>query len=232
MLCASQNLLAGKYEDEARHPKGTPGYAARKEDTDDLFDGALDACGELIFYLAPLVDEWDAPPHPMLRADRAAPPMPWRRKGPRATTRAWCLFELASKLAKGGRLIVELRPADRDVLRRLLETEVGTMASVLSAVDVSDAQVSKERDRPFICARLEAAGGFEAVNKLVLGALREWLAGAAREALAAAEAAAGRGGAGGEPLSLVGGLGMLLKDMGKHAEADLCRRALGDTRRR
>ena len=119
MLCASQNLLAGKYEDEARHPKGTPGYAARKEDTDDLFDGALDACGELIFYLAPLVDEWDAPPHPPLRADRAAPPLPRRRKGPRATTRAGCRCELATTLSKPGtKLIVELRPDDMTVLQR------------------------------------------------------------------------------------------------------------------
>ena len=31
MLCASQNLLAGKYD-------------GCKEDTDNLFDGALDAC--------------------------------------------------------------------------------------------------------------------------------------------------------------------------------------------
>ena len=28
MLCASQNLLAGKYEDAVRFPKGTPGHAA------------------------------------------------------------------------------------------------------------------------------------------------------------------------------------------------------------
>ena len=42
MLCASQNLLDGRYEDADAHPKGTDGYAARKEDTDTLFDGALE----------------------------------------------------------------------------------------------------------------------------------------------------------------------------------------------
>ena len=118
MLCASQNLLAGVYEDAARFPKGMEGHAARKEDTDALFDGALDACGEIVFYLAPLVEEWLAPDHPKLRADRGEPPRPWLRKGPRATTRAWCLFELASKLSKPGtKLIVELRPDDMTVLQ-------------------------------------------------------------------------------------------------------------------
>ena len=56
---------------------------------DNLFDGALDATAEIIFYLAPLIDPWDAPPHPFLRADRGDPPGGWRRKGPRATSRAW-----------------------------------------------------------------------------------------------------------------------------------------------
>ena len=116
MLCASQNLLAGTYQDLTKFPAGTPGHAARKEDTDALFDGALDASAEIVFYLSPLVEEWDAPLNPYLRADRGEPPVHWRRKGPRATTRAWCLFELTSKLAKGGRLLVELCPevcADR-----------------------------------------------------------------------------------------------------------------------
>jgi hypothetical protein len=59
MLCASQNLLAGKYEDVEAFPRGSAGHAARKEDTDNLFDGALESCDELIFYLSPLVDEWE-----------------------------------------------------------------------------------------------------------------------------------------------------------------------------
>ena len=50
MLCASQNLLAGKYENLKRFPKGTPGHAARKEDTDRIFEDAFesDAC---IYYV-------------------------------------------------------------------------------------------------------------------------------------------------------------------------------------
>ena len=118
-----------------------------------------------------------------------------------------CLFELATKLGApgGARLIVELRPDDRRELQRLLETEVGTMASILTAVDVNDAQVSKPRDREFIVGRIEAAGGFDGVNRLVKAALREWLSGAAREAVREAEARAA-GGEGEAPLALMHGL--------------------------
>ena len=81
--CAAQ----GKYKDE-RFAKGSAEYAARKEDTDSIFDDALNTTREIIFYLAPLVGEWPAPDHPPLRADRAPPPPGWMRSGPVAITRA------------------------------------------------------------------------------------------------------------------------------------------------
>eukprot|EP00966_Prymnesium_polylepis_P118203 2732954-Prymnesium_polylepis.1 len=44
MFAASQNLLAGAFRDPAVTKEADPeGYLARKEDTDQLFDGALDA---------------------------------------------------------------------------------------------------------------------------------------------------------------------------------------------
>ena len=45
MFCASQNLLAGVYRDARLVAKASAAYRARKEDTDALFDGALDAVG-------------------------------------------------------------------------------------------------------------------------------------------------------------------------------------------
>ena len=95
MFCASQNLLAGKYRDDARYPKGTDEYKARKEDTDSIFDDALAAVADIIFYASPLVGEWVAPEHPFLQPEHAAAAHPWTRVGPAAVTRAWCLFELA-----------------------------------------------------------------------------------------------------------------------------------------
>ena len=92
MLCASQNLLAGAYRDASIVDTASDAYKARKEDTDALFDGALEAAREVFFYASPLLGEWHAPAHPFLspeREARGAPPSPWVRKGPAAGTRAW-----------------------------------------------------------------------------------------------------------------------------------------------
>ena len=43
MFCASQNLLAGVYKDASLTDKASEAYRARKEDTDSIFDGAIDA---------------------------------------------------------------------------------------------------------------------------------------------------------------------------------------------
>ena len=88
MFAASQNLLAGVFRDEAVTKASDPaGYLARKEDTDRLFDGALEAVGEIFFYASPLLDEWDAPNHPWLSPEQKGSP-PSRSKGPAAITRA------------------------------------------------------------------------------------------------------------------------------------------------
>ena len=51
MFCASQNLLAGVYRDASiTKESDREGYLARKEDTDRIFDDALDAVSEVYFY--------------------------------------------------------------------------------------------------------------------------------------------------------------------------------------
>ena len=89
MFAASQNLLAGAFRDEA-HPKGSVGYAARKEDTDTIFDDALFAVRSVIFYCSPLVGEWVAPRHGFLSPERDERGVehPWTRHGPAAISRA------------------------------------------------------------------------------------------------------------------------------------------------
>ena len=88
MFCASQNLLAGTFEPE-RFERGSAERAARKEDTDTIFDSALDAVSELLLYCSPLTGRWRAPAHPYLLESRGEPPAEWMRSGPGATTRAW-----------------------------------------------------------------------------------------------------------------------------------------------
>ena len=188
MFCASQNLLGGVYRDDANHPKGSPGYKARKEDTDHIFDDALDAVSVVIFYLSPLEGEWKAPPHPYLADDRGEPLAGWIRHGPNAVTRAWCLFELATALAAGKRLLVELAPADRARLRDILETDPESLDQTLADIDAAEAQISKVEDREYILPRVYEAGGFHGVNRQVKAALRDWLAETGRELLRTAPA--------------------------------------------
>ena len=124
-------------------------------------------------------------------------------------------------MALGHKLVVELSPDDRQTLKEMLSTDVGTMATILSAININKAQVTKADDREYIVAAVERAGGFEQLDKRVKAALRGWLASTAQAELRAAEAS------GEAALGLVQGLGMLYLDMGRHAEAEpLFRRAL------
>ena len=92
MFAASQTLLAGAFKSPDVTKEGDlEGYLARKEDTDSIFDDALDAVGEILLYCSPLTGEWLAPPHEFLQAGRGPPPAEWMRKGPGAMTRAWCM---------------------------------------------------------------------------------------------------------------------------------------------
>ena len=228
MFCASQNLLGGVYRDDANHPKGSPGYKARKEDTDHIFDDALAAVSVVIFYLSPLEGEWQAPPHAYLADDRGEPLAGWIRHGPNAVTRAWCLFELATALAAGKRLLVELAPADRARLRDILETDAESLDQTLADIDAAEAQISKVEDREYILPRVHEAGGFHGVNRQVKAALRDWLAETGRELLRTAEAEEGAG-----ALGLQFGLAGLLKNQAKYDEAEgLYRRVLATRRRR
>ena len=63
-------------------------------------------------------------------------------------------------MARRHRLVVELRPEDRDDLQRLLETDVDTMATIISSIDVNTAQVSKADDREYIVGAVETAAVF------------------------------------------------------------------------
>ena len=102
MFAASQNLLAGAFRDEA-HPKGSAGYAARKEDTDRIFDDALLSVRSILLYCSPLVGEWEAPPHGFLSPERERRGVehPWRRHGPGAISRERALLRHAPPSPSG-----------------------------------------------------------------------------------------------------------------------------------
>ena len=173
MFAASQNLLAGRYlpaTEAARaelKQNDLAAYRARKEDTDTIFDDAIDAVGtsvpkEILLYLSPLTGEWRAPDQPYLLPDRGSPPANWMRKGPGAITRAWCCFEMVKTLAKGCNLHVVLSPADVDGFEELLTWRFDEIAKIVAEIEVRDAQISKVEDREYILgevAKLEGGLG-------------------------------------------------------------------------
>ena len=184
MFAASQTLLAGEFRDEASHPKGSPGYKERKEDTDTIFDHALDAIEELLLYASPLNEQWRAPQHPYLLPDIGDPPPDWMRRGPGAMTRAWCMFEMVKALAKPARLHVVLSPADVSNFEELLTKHFDDIAGIIADLDARKAQVSKPEDRDYILGQVRMLdGGLGTVTSTVCSSLRGWLAEQGRKVL-------------------------------------------------
>jgi tetratricopeptide (TPR) repeat protein len=211
MFCASQNLLAGKYK-HLKDNRGKPW----KEDTDNIFKGAIETTKEVVFYCSPLVDTWIAPPHPYLRSDKNEPPKNWERKGPRAITRAWCLFEVAESLQKENcKLYVALSPQDRKHLLKMLTESFDDIITVFADTDANQAQISKVDDRGFILGEINKLdNGLEEINDQVKSGLRRWLADTAKRLE--------KGLAGLELASVKNGRGRLLQQQGQFAEGEQC----------
>eukprot|EP00964_Phaeocystis_antarctica_P055877 scaffold32909_cov63-Phaeocystis_antarctica.AAC.1 len=219
MFCASQNLLAGEYRDPAVTKESDPqGYLARKEDTDRIFDDALDAVDETFVYFEPLAGEWRAPPHPFLVAEQGKPAEVWVRRGPAALTRAWCIFELAKSLYKGCKLYVLLGEKSVEQFEeKLLYDENGFrwIADILGRVDVKQAQITKAEDREYILGEVgKLPGGMGAVNSSVIEALGGWVIGEAQAMLEAVpEAERGMS-------TLLSNVAAMLKNRGRLVEAE------------
>ena len=228
MFAASQTLLAGAFLPEAPEARARlkaddrGAYAARKEDTDTIFDSALGAVDELLLFCSPLADEWAAPPHAFLLPDRGEPPQGWWRKGAPAFSRAWCLFEIVSALAKGCELHVVLSEADMHSFEALLTERFDEIAHIVASLDARDAQISKVDDREYILSQVATLdGGLSAVTARVCAAMRKWLAAEGRAALERMPAAE-RG-----TSTLINNLGSLLKLQGdREGAAALLREAL------
>ena len=183
MFCASQNLLSGEFLPESEDKRlmlktsAPMDYAARKEDTDTIFEDALKTVQDLLLFTSPLMDEWEAPPHPYLVSDLGTPHSGEKRRGPGAITRAWCLFELAKCLEKECQLHVVLSPKDEGGLKAMLRTPqtFGEIQSIIDRLDAHKAQISKIEDRKYILEQVTLSGGIKHVTTAARTAFRNWL---------------------------------------------------------
>lgn len=205
VFCASQNLLAGRYQEPharslprdgaeyAEYMRGTE-YWRRKEE-DHTMERAVGGARTIVLACSRLVEPWLAPPHAMLSPDAPAPASGWERRGPVALGRAWCLTELSLAVQAGARLEVELGDEDARQLDRMRWTGLEELDSLLDATDAHEAQLTLVEDRALLLPLIETGGGFAALNGRVRGAMRAWLLQSSKEALRAAEveaAAVGR----------------------------------------
>ena len=223
MFCASQNLLAGVFRDAAVTKDSDPeGYRAREEDTDRIFDEAIDAVDETFVYVEPLAGEWRAPPHPFFIAEQGEPAEGWMRRGPSALTRAWCIYELAKSLTKQRTLHVLLGAESAAQFADTLCNDPGGhrwVGQILVRVDVKQAQISKVEDREYILSEVrKLPGGMGAVNSSVMAALRGWVIGEAQAMLEAVpEVKRGTS-------LLLSNVATMLQEQGRLAEAEALQR--------
>lgn len=105
---------------------------------------------------------------------------------PLSLSRAWCVFEVATSLACGARLEVVMAPRSEAAFADALVDDFESLVTKTCTVDVETATAREPGDEANIKRAIrEDMGGFNAVNKIVIGSLRAWMAGAGRAALRA-----------------------------------------------
>eukprot|EP00658_Telonema_sp_P-2_P001871 TRINITY_DN10693_c0_g1_i8.p1 TRINITY_DN10693_c0_g1~~TRINITY_DN10693_c0_g1_i8.p1 ORF type:complete len:539 (-),score=116.43 TRINITY_DN10693_c0_g1_i8:680-2296(-) len=135
---------------------------------------------------------------------------PWTR--PENLQRVWCVFEIWRAIEHPGcRLEIIMPPAEQASFSEALVHGFDQIAKSLCAVDLERAEASQMADKRVIHELVSEGVGFEAVNKMVLAELREWLVATGEVALGSLPE--GRRG------DMLHGLGELLLEQGEHARA-------------
>ena len=221
LLAVPHNLLGGRCGEPAvtEAVSAADASLAPQEEAIRLTVGALESASELLLFASPLLGAWDAPPHVMLGPDLWPPTAPWRRRGPYAVTRGWCLYELATGVQSGLKLRVVLDAADRAGFESTLVEDFDAIVGVLAEVDAAAAQLSSASERQLILAQIGAMpNSLNSVTHSAQSALKEWLSCAGKEALNRLPMEE-RG-----TSKLINQLGMLLEEQGDLEAAELLHR--------
>ena len=99
---------------------------------------------------------------------------PW---DPVPLTRAWCLWEILCSVESGAEFRVVLPPVQAKAFTEVLVEDFKSIAGALSRVDVAKSEAFEPRDQEMILSAVEDGVGFLELNQVVIGQLREWVAG-------------------------------------------------------
>ena len=147
---------------------------------------------------------------------------PWHR--PATFRRVWCLYEVLKTKDLGKNLALVMAPDEgHDLAATLVERFEQTM-KVVSSIDAADAEATRAEDKAMILRLIAARdGGAQRFNVDLAAALREWLvetALARLEAKPATTAPASGGGDARSAAKLRVGVGKLLQELGRFADAE------------
>ena len=98
---------------------------------------------------------------------------PWDKPVP--LTRAWCLWEMYCTVDTGARFSVCLSTAQRAAFEVAIAENWQAAQDAFAHIRVQDAEAGSEDDKTMIFAAVEACeGGFNRMDTLALGCMREW----------------------------------------------------------
>jgi len=145
---------------------------------------------------------------------------------PKPLSRAWCLWEMVSTVDTRSEFHVLMSPKNHKSFATALVTKFRHLVLKTCNVDLRSAQAFNPSDRDNIFKAVEAAVGFNEVNKVIIGIMRNWMVESGKEALLGLpeeERAVSK---------LQNNLALLLQDQGKLSEAEpLYREALEESQR-
>jgi len=102
---------------------------------------------------------------------------------PKPLSRAWCLWEMVSTVDTKSEFHVLMSPKNHQSFAMALLKDFDNIVFKTCNVDLKSAQAFNPSDRDNIFKAVEATAGFDEVNKVVIGIMREWMVESGKGAL-------------------------------------------------
>ena len=98
---------------------------------------------------------------------------PWDK--PLPFTRAWCLWEIYCAVATNSRFDVAVTPDQQNAFIETIVDDPDKYFTMLAGINVENSEASKVSDRENIFDAVKSSVGFDALNSMVSGKMRDWV---------------------------------------------------------